>query len=576
MSEPAVQHEFVPSGFFAWRTPLLPFDEILAWSDGLEAPTAGEDPERREAACAADRARLVSRLRAALTRPEVREALFLASPGLEERLNPWLSGRADRDDPKMERALVRYFARMAGRATPFGLFAGCSVGTVGAATRLDLVARACYTRHTRLDMDYLVTLIDGLVRQPEIRRGLRFDVNSSLYAVGDRFRYFEVRRNGEGWTHHHVALEATDYLAATLERAREDSSASALAASLLEDDPGAASDEAEEYIGELIGNQVLVSELRPGVTGPEPIHDLVARLRERSAAPIADRLERVRRELEALDAGGPGVEPSQYRRIAARLEELPGEPRIDRLFQVDLVKPAMRARLGTAVLDEILRGVSLLHRLCRRPRDDRLARFREAFARRYEGREVPLVEALDEEAGVGFDGLDGEDRDASSLLDDLAFPKGAEEPGTWGRRESILMRKLCEALACGATAIDIQPEDLKAMAEPSPPPLPDSFAVMAAVAAASEGALDRGEFQVRLDGVSGPSGAQLLGRFCHADPLLQEYVARLVQAEEALRPDAVFAEIVHLPEGRMGNILARPVLRDFEIPYLGGAAVPPR
>jgi hypothetical protein len=25
----------------------------------------------------------------------------------------------------------------------------------------------------------------------------------------------------------------------------------------------------------------------------------------------------------------------------------------------------------------------------------------------------------------------------------------------------------------------------------------------------------------------------------------------------------------------MGNILARPVLRDFEIPYLGGAAVPP-
>ncbi len=33
-------------------------------------------------------------------------------------------------------ALVRYFLRMAGRATPFGLFAGCTVGTIDGETRL--------------------------------------------------------------------------------------------------------------------------------------------------------------------------------------------------------------------------------------------------------------------------------------------------------------------------------------------------------------------------------------------------------------------------------------------------------
>ena len=173
MSEQARSIDIIPSGFFALRTPLLPFDELLAWSDGLEASSARNDPARLEAACAADRARLLLRLRAVFHRPEVREALFLASPSLEERFDPWLREPNGPDDPKMERALVRYFARMAGRVTPFGLCAGGSVGTVGEDTRLVLRDRASSSRHTRLDMDYLVALTDAPARgpsEPGVRR----------------------------------------------------------------------------------------------------------------------------------------------------------------------------------------------------------------------------------------------------------------------------------------------------------------------------------------------------------------------------------------------------------------------
>ena len=233
MGERTLPCDFVPSGFFALRTPLLPFDELLAWSDGLEAASTGADPARWEA----DRARLRVRLQTVFKRPEVREALFVASPDLEERFDLWLREPDSEQGQKIERALVRYFARMAGRATPFGLFAGCSVGTLGTQTVLALAERASYRRHTRLDMDYMVLLTDALAREPALRPALTFATNSSLYPARGRFRYCEVRRNGKGWTHHQVALEATDYLEATLTQAREGAARPALAAALIEKDP---------------------------------------------------------------------------------------------------------------------------------------------------------------------------------------------------------------------------------------------------------------------------------------------------------------------------------------------------
>jgi hypothetical protein len=63
-----------PAGFFAFRTPLLPFDELTAFSMGLRAPS---DPAALESALAEDRELLRARLREWLARPEVLEALFV-------------------------------------------------------------------------------------------------------------------------------------------------------------------------------------------------------------------------------------------------------------------------------------------------------------------------------------------------------------------------------------------------------------------------------------------------------------------------------------------------------------------
>jgi len=572
--------DVVPSGFFVFRTPLLPADELERWSAGLEAPSAAGD-EQLEQALAADRRRLRRRLQALIERPEIGEALFVASPSLVEGLAAWRQDPESKKGRRAEEALVRYFYRMATRPTPFGLFSGCSLGELDGESRVELAPRRAYRRHTRLDMDYLFTLAHDLGRQPEVRRLLRFRPSSSLYRAAGRLRYAEARLSGRVRSHHLVAVETADYLEATLDRARGGATIAELAQALVDDDPDGEIrfDEAEEFVGELIDSQLLVSDLEPLVTGPEPIHELIDQLQAQpETRPAAAVMAAVRDDLEALDAGGLGAAPARYEAVAQRLEQLPAKVELPLLFQVDMVKPAIRASLGDEVIEELGRGLALLHRLLGRLREDSLARFRQDFQARYEdGRAVPLVEVLDEEVGIGF-GRSGQiGAEAAPLLEGLAFPPRPTEElprMPWAGREHLLMTRLEELLARGETTLELREKDLAALDDEPRPPLPDAFQVMAAVAAESAEALAAGDFKLLLRGAYGPSGARLLGRFCHADGELHRRVEEHLRAEEKLAPEAIFAEIVHLPEGRIGNILSRPVLRDYEIPFLGRSGAP--
>jgi thiopeptide-type bacteriocin biosynthesis protein len=566
--EEALKNEapFKPSGFFLLRTPLLPFDDFVAWGRDLETPTAADDDLNQKHA--ADVKRLRARLDKILSDPVMRDALFIASPNIIERFHLWTEDPTSERGRKIEHVLVRYFSRMTARPTPFGLFAGCSVGKIAGETRLIIDDRSKYRRHSRLDMDYLFALTEALQRDEVLKQNLKYWPNSSLYRTAGRLRYVESRLNDKIRSYHLVDVEATDYLDSTLKLAEKGATFKDLAHALVNDEIEAA--DAEEYIADLIESQILVPAPFLGATGTEPIHPLISQLQTNAkTSTVAIALDKVRDELCRIDESGPGASPERYYTVSKVLEDLPAKVELARLIQVDMFKPASDATLGGRVLTEIARGVEMFRGLARRPHESMLSRFRSEFIERYEHREIPLVEALDDEIGIGFGG--GEE--ASPLLKDLMFPllmdRAEIEPGP----ESILLRKIGDAVRKGDREIELDDHDLEGLNIKKPLHLPDSFYVDAIIAGVSNSALNRGEFRVFLRSCAGPSGAIMLGRFCHADQELHSRVQELVRAEESLRPDSTFAEIVHLPEGRVGNIIIRPVLREYEIPYLGGSAV---
>jgi len=82
-------------------------------------------------------------------------------------------------------------------------------------------------------------------------------------------------------------------------------------------------------------------------------------------------------------------------------------------------------------------------------------------------------------------------------------------------------------------------------------------------------AINGDNFKFNLLAFGGPSGGNLFGRFTHGCDEIENATKIILEKEQNEYPDSIFAEVVHLPQARLGNVLLRPVLRTFEIPYVG-------
>ncbi len=538
------------------RTPLLPFGKILlSGFSGTPVPSDAADAYLRER-IAAERFSLRESIRTALNDLGVTEALYLASPDLMSAVDRWLTTPAREGSDRVELALLRYLIRIECRATPFGLFAGCTVGTIGNETELTLAARKDFSRKTRLDSGLLANACDLLNGDHSVRRFLAYRANESIVRSSRRFHLVEARLEGAVRSYQLVSVQRSDYLDRLVDFARTWKSFEELEELLRreEADPS----EVEIFLHECIDAQLLLPQLSPTITGPDGLKPILDRL-DMTGGPLLTGLSEAMDALETIDELGIGVPVSRYRSIEQRLVQLGLSVIPSRMVQVDLTKTGSTVQVGRHVIREALRGVEVLRRIS--SSKDALHTFKQAFIARYDRCEVPLIEALDPEIGIGL--LIGTDEAL------MRSNRMHEE-----RRVSHLARRLREMAFDGTTMLVLDEHDVDALSGERPSILPDAFYILMTLAASDSEAVAQGEFSLLLTSMGGPSGATLLGRFCQSDSALEELVLRHLRDEEALRPHAVFAEVVHLPEGRVGNVISRPALRQYEIPYLGRSGVP--
>ena len=116
-------------------------------------------------------------------------------------------------------------------------------------------------------------------------------------------------------------------------------------------------------------------------------------------------------------------------------------------------------------LEEIPPAVEALLRLSGAAEtENRFTAFRRSFLSRYADREIPLVEALCDEVGIGFDSSSAPAADASPLLAGPVLPGPDPPPAVaWGPARELVFRKLGDVLAAGEHELLLEPRELDAL-----------------------------------------------------------------------------------------------------------------
>jgi len=125
-----------------------------------------------------------------LTIPKFLQSVKLASPALYNKLIQWKENGLKNitDENRLLFSMFKYYTRSCMRCTPFGLFAGINVGEISDNTNILLLPKEEHLPHTRLDTDYLCSLIQDLEKKQELQIQLTYYPNNTLYEIGSSLR----------------------------------------------------------------------------------------------------------------------------------------------------------------------------------------------------------------------------------------------------------------------------------------------------------------------------------------------------------------------------------------------------
>lgn len=503
-----------------------------------------------------------------LEEPFFKEAIKLASPDLLTLFNRLKDNPETLTQEKkesLETTLLKYIARISSRCTPFGLFAGCAVGEFSSETNVVVKSHHKFNRFTQFDMHFWIGFLQKIEKQNEYIHSLKYFLNNSIYTFGDFYRYIEYKYEDGKRGHSISALRKSLILEQLVHQVQNGSTVNEMIETISSDESEKA--EALEFIYKLIDFQFLVSELETGTTGTNEIDKvlkIINKIPNSESTQIT--LKDFQNDFETIDKSLFDTE-TYYQRIKKSIEKLGFQYEPKYLFQTDLNITTSLSTLNKQVSKKTIEALTFLNGIQKYQESKRLIDFINAFSQRYETREMPLATVLDTETGIGY--LQNDKKNSShSILDRFSFQFNDKEDKkrVWRDLDFVLEQKLKIAINLNRDEITLSEKDFPNF-DSNFDSSPSTFSIITEIIKSD------GEETIAITLSGDTSASKLLGRFCNGNEEIYNLTKQIVRKETEYHKNKIVAEIVHIPESRTGNVLRRPILREYEIPYLANPSV---
>lgn len=478
-------------------------------------------------------------------------AIFFASESLyaELRRNEFNYQALDK---KVKISIQKYFNRMCFRPTPFGLFSACSPLEWDVSPQLG----NCTLSDEKLfyvNPDFqFSTEIGRVMEESNAFEQVKYYTNSAIYSIRNEKRYLasrfdEARKKNDFFINSFHSDRILGKLFSFCRNGRTKFAIKEWLATFVNKD-----EDLSGYIGELIAEGLLVSELSPNMSGRKYFDRLVDIAQ--SAQPGNDFAKQISAHKQAVDRlqNDKGMVPDVALAFESQLYQQ-YQSRFKSMFYVGFERP-VRSSLDTRYQSLISDGLNCLAIISEESSPQALMKFKNKFRTRFEDQEIPLLQAIDREAGIGYEGSES-NFVTSELLDGVQLDMKPDSLNfNWTPIHEFFLSRFLRVK--DDESITIADGDLEKFVKQPELKAPPSFSVVFRTLG------DR----VWIEQAGGCTATALLGRFTLFNERFLNEAKQIAEVEAGLNPGVIFAEVSCFNDEHAANINSNAGIWTFEIP----------
>ncbi|WP_194191559.1 lantibiotic dehydratase [Clostridium chrysemydis] len=493
------------------------------------------------------------------------EGILISSYNLHETISNYKRKNV-KFDSALKNSIKKYYVRQCTRATPFGLFAGVSLGNFKD-TKCEFNSNTYnQTKHISPDYKWIMKVVKTIELHGNLKNVTLFS-NEALFSIGNRIiNYYSPKysqkNDSDSNTLEITSIKNSPYISAILEKSKNGIKYNDLVDTLKELNNKLDSNRIENFILNLLSEEYLYTDLRPTFDTNNPLKDLIDKLHHYSVnfydLPILEDIDKLFYE---YNNSAFGFGTSILEKIYSKMKYFSDD---DKFINVNY-KNQFKVTIPNFIKDEIkdvidaLSILSLTNNYNNQMRDH-VNKFLEKYGIY---REIPVLELLNEDFGIGSPS----DYTNPPSSNPIFFNSINNEDL---KKRDFLMLKITEALAKN-TDVFINDSDLINFKETSykSEEYLDSLEINFLLSSLTSNDLENGNYTLTIaPNLGSPGAGKSFGRF--NDVLnLSNIEKEVLKREAELYEDTLNAEIIAAPiKGRNGNITFSNIFRDYFVNIL--------